>query len=282
MAGNTESKITPQRFSRMNKKPIQIRIKPVHTSVAGRARFNVNILYRAAALGRQFERQLNAIPGVTSVRVNSWTGSVVVLFDNDVAQNKLPYILLEACKRAIANLRYTGSFSTSEATTVTKAATETLTDLSAYFSSWGKRIQSLLAPSSHPTASASVSQDNADWHTLKANQILKKFQVNARQGLDKQTAHRMLEQYGLNQLPAITGHSPLSMLLEQVLTLPVGLLTVSAIVSAATGGLLDAAIIVGVVLINTAIGFFTEMQAEKIISSLTKITPPVCAGYPRG
>lgn len=259
----------------MDKKLIQIRIKPVHTRITGRARYHVNILHRAAALGRQLEQQLNAIAGITAVRVNSLAGSIVIHYDIDMTPDKLPHVLLEACKEAVKKLRERGSSlaEASTATPVTNTPTNALTDFTAYADSLGKRIQHLFTSSPHHFVSPVAPQENADWHTLKANQILKKFQVNARQGLDKQTVHRLLQQYGLNQLQEIAGRSPLNMLLEQVLTLPVGLLTVSAIVSAATGGLLDAAIIAGVVLINAGIGFYTEMQAEKIIRSLTKITP---------
>jgi Ca2+-transporting ATPase len=264
MVSNTESKLTPQPSTRLGSQSIKIRIKPVHTSVTGRARYNINILYRAAALGQHLEQQLGAVSGVIAVRVNSLTGSVVIVYGKDIALDKLPYLLLEACKQAIKCLRYTGSLIKAD----TAAASTTLT---AYFDALWKRTQNLFAIPLGTPVSPSVPQDNTDWHTLNTSQILEKFQVDARQGLDKESVQRMLQQYGLNQLPEIVRRSPLSMFLDQVLTLPVGLLAASALVSLATGGILDAGIIVGVVLINASIGFYTEMQAEKIISSLTKI-----------
>jgi Ca2+-transporting ATPase len=265
MASNTESKLTPQPPTRLGSQSIKIRIKPVHISVTGRARYNVNILYRAAALGQHLEQQLGAVSGVIAVRVNSLTGSVVIVYGKDIALDKLPYLLLEACKQAIKCFRYTGS--------LIKADTAASTTLTAYFDALWKRTQNLFAIPLSTPVSPSVPQDNTDWHTLNTSQILEKFQVDARQGRDKESVQRMLRQYGLNQLPEIARRSPLSMFLDQLLTLPVGLLATSALVSLATGGIVDAGIIVGVVLINAGIGFYTEMQAEKIISSLTKITP---------
>lgn len=265
MTSKTESIFIPQASSDLGKKSIKIRIKPVHTCVSGRARYNVNILYRAFPLGQELQQQLSAISGIMAVRVNSLTGSVVIVYGNDIALDKLPFLLLEACKQAVKNLRFTGSLSKTDAAS--------LTHFAPHFESLWKRVRNLIAATQQTPVNPRVTQDNTDWHILDTNEILKKFHVDVRQGLDKNSVRRMLQQYGLNQLPEISGRSPLSMFLNQVLTLPVGLLATSALVSLATGGIADAGIIVGVVLINAGIGFYTEMQAEKIISSLTKITP---------
>ena len=50
-------------------------------------------------------------------------------------------------------------------------------------------------------------------------------------------------------------------------SLPVYLLGAAAGVSVATGGLLDAVVIMGVVVANGIIGYFTENDAEKTIDS---------------
>lgn len=263
MVSDTGSKSTLQVSPCLGKKSIKIRIKPVHTCVPGRARYHINILYRTAALGQELEQQMGAISGIMAVRVNSLTGSVVIGYDKDIALDKLSYLLLEACKRAIKNLRFTGSLIKTDAA---------LVNFATYFDSLWKQTQNLFASPRGIPASPRAPQDNTDWHILDTNQILEKFHVDAQQGLDKNSAQRMLQLYGLNQLPEIARRSPHSMFLEQLFTLPVGLLAASALVSLATGGILDAGIIVGVVLINASIGFYTEMQAEKIISSLTKKT----------
>ena len=56
--------------------------------------------------------------------------------------------------------------------------------------------------------------------------------------------------------------SDLAIFVGQFNSLPVGLLGVSAVISVMTGGTLDAAVILGVVMINSVIGFVTERQAE--------------------
>ena len=77
-----------------------------------------------------------------------------------------------------------------------------------------------------------------------------------------------MARFGPNSLAAGKRRSDISIFLEQFMSAPVGLLGASAVVSLVTGGVADAAVIVGVVLINSAIGFVTERQAEKTISSL--------------
>ena len=78
---------------------------------------------------------------------------------------------------------------------------------------------------------------------------------------DEATAR--LEEYGRNELPTIAERSESAMLLEQFLTLPVGMLAASTVVSAVTGGLVDAAIIMSVVFINAGIGFLPSGKLKK-------------------
>ena len=61
--------------------------------------------------------------------------------------------------------------------------------------------------------------------------------------------------------------SDFSIFIEQFQSLPVALLGGASVLSAATGGLVDAAVILGVVGINTIVGYFTESQSEHIIQS---------------
>jgi len=63
------------------------------------------------------------------------------------------------------------------------------------------------------------------------------------------------------------------MLLEQFTNIPVAMLGVSAAVSLATGGVADAMVILGVVVINAFIGYLTEKSAEKTINALGSMRP---------
>src|SRR5262249_8788434 len=60
----------------------------------------------------------------------------------------------------------------------------------------------------------------------------------------------------------------LAILVEQFQSSPVLLLAGAAVLSIATGGILDAVVILGVVALNAGIGFITEGNTERIIGSL--------------
>jgi len=87
-------------------------------------------------------------------------------------------------------------------------------------------------------------------------------------GLSTQEARHRLEQYGGNQLTAVAQRSDLAMVIDQLITWPVGLLSTAALLSLATGSPIDGVVIMGVVGINALIGYVTESQSERIIRSL--------------
>ncbi|MFO8153332.1 cation-translocating P-type ATPase [Thioalkalivibrio sp.] len=110
------------------------------------------------------------------------------------------------------------------------------------------------------------------WHVHEPRSVFRHLQSRP-SGLKREEAHERRTRYGPNRLPDPKGHSGLAMLAGQVFNLPVGLLGLSAAVSVATGGVVDAFVIGGVVLTNTTIGFFTERQAERVIASLGSYAP---------
>jgi P-type Ca2+ transporter type 2C len=87
-------------------------------------------------------------------------------------------------------------------------------------------------------------------------------------GLGDEAARDRLSTAGYNVLPTLAGRSRLSLLAEQFQSLPVALLAGAAVISVASGALLEAAAIAGVVLANAAIGYRTEDRAERVIQSL--------------
>jgi Ca2+-transporting ATPase len=108
------------------------------------------------------------------------------------------------------------------------------------------------------------------WHQEALEELLATFGVSTDSGHSGLDAVSLLQRYGPNSLMASSRRSDLSILLEQFVSTPVAMLGASAVISLMTGGAIDAAVILGVVLINAGIGFVTERQAEKTISSLAK------------
>jgi Ca2+-transporting ATPase len=110
----------------------------------------------------------------------------------------------------------------------------------------------------------------SDWHRQSLEEVLDAFSAAVQKGLSGTDAQSLLQRYGPNSLTASSRRSDLAILLEQFVSTPVAMLGASAVISVMTGGTIDAAVILGVVLINAGIGFVTERQAEKTISSLAK------------
>jgi Ca2+-transporting ATPase len=89
-------------------------------------------------------------------------------------------------------------------------------------------------------------------------------------GLTDETASGLRTRYGPNATPPPIGRSRRDMVVEQVSTLPVAMLAGSALLSIATGGLVDAVVTVAVIGANTVIGFSTENATERLIRRLSK------------
>jgi Ca2+-transporting ATPase len=112
------------------------------------------------------------------------------------------------------------------------------------------------------------------WHTMDADAVV--AAVGSRpSGLSGAEAERRLAADGANAIPPVTGRTELEILLGQFNSLPIALLAAGALLSVATGGLLDAAIILGVIGLNGAIGFFAEARAEETIGSLRESRAPI-------
>src|SRR5690242_20156208 len=100
------------------------------------------------------------------------------------------------------------------------------------------------------------------WHSLDADSALKMLR-SGRSGLTGGTAKALLRRHGPNALVKLARRSELEILGGQFASLPVALLAGTAVLSLATGGLFDAAIILAVVAVNGLIGFLAETWSEQ-------------------
>lgn len=112
------------------------------------------------------------------------------------------------------------------------------------------------------------------WHMVRAEDVADFFDTSASSGLTTTLAAQRLLKYGPNILPPFKRRSAFGIFADQFKSLPVILLLVSAVVSVSTGGFADAVMIIVVILLNAGIGFYTELQAEKTISSLLELAEP--------
>jgi calcium-translocating P-type ATPase len=112
-----------------------------------------------------------------------------------------------------------------------------------------------------------------DWHAIDASDAAAQLQSSP-QGLDDDEAARRLEQYGRNELPPPASRHPVLRFLAQFNNALILFLLAAAILAALLDHPIDAAVIVGVVLINAVVGFVQEGRAEQALSALRAMLAP--------
>ena len=262
---------------------------PVHSRVDGRLRVHVPVLYRTDDLRKQIEASISSLPAVQSVTANIRTGNVLILYSVETSNDELVSALKKLLRKiapAVPAKKKTSRNSKTGRQASQNAERFSLTDSENWkiiqnaLGQLTELLKSMPAVLRHEqkeknqAISVAVQQGQSNgpaWHEMSVNDLLSELSLSDMKGLSQEDANHRLKQYGLNSLVAKERRSDLSILLEQFNSLPVGLLGASAVVSFITGGAVDAAVILGVVMINSVIGFVTERQAEITISSLDRV-----------
>ena len=240
------------------KLPVEVVSQPA----PGRVRLKALALYRQDDFKRQLEQAILAIGYVESVRANSLTGSIVVLFDplnggaaglyRDLEPILGPIGVQKPVPAQPAKRRQWTLFRRAEPQTPESP-----------------RKRSRLVPG---IAVEPGLEAVSNWHVRTAAETLSSLE-SVEQGLTQAMALTRLERYGPNVLEEARRRSALKMIAGQFFSIPVAMLGVSAVVSIATGGVADAVVIGGVVLLNALIGYLTESSAEKTINALGNLLP---------
>lgn len=113
--------------------------------------------------------------------------------------------------------------------------------------------------------------DTAVWHQLSAEQALARLGSDAVRGLTTAEAAVRLAQYGPNRLAETPKPGPWALFVAQFRNLLVAVLFGAAVLAAVVGDLLDAAVILIVLLLNAALGFYQEYRAEQTLAALRKM-----------
>jgi magnesium-transporting ATPase (P-type) len=109
---------------------------------------------------------------------------------------------------------------------------------------------------------------DARWHARSPQDLLTGLGTSASAGLASAEARRRLEEHGPNRLPPAKRRGPLMRLLLQFHNPLIYILLAAAAVTLALEDYVDAGVIVGVVLINAAIGFVQEGKAERALEAV--------------
>ncbi|NIP59226.1 MAG: HAD-IC family P-type ATPase, partial [Gemmatimonadetes bacterium] len=127
---------------------------------------------------------------------------------------------------------------------------------------------------SSPTAEATAPPERPTgtrpWHALPGEEALERLNATS-EGLTADEAERRLREHGPNALMVREPVPAWKILVDQVRSLVVGLLAVVAVLALSLGDHLEAGAIGIVLLLNVAIGFFTEWRARRAMESLARL-----------
>ena len=111
-----------------------------------------------------------------------------------------------------------------------------------------------------------------EWHTLPLAEAFRQQHTDPVRGLTQAEAARRLVRHGPNALAQAHARSALAIFLAQFHSLIVALLVAATVVAFTVDESIQAVAILVVIVLNAAIGFFTEWKAEQALSALEKQT----------
>ncbi|MGK7867585.1 cation-transporting P-type ATPase [Falsiroseomonas sp. E2-1-a20] len=115
--------------------------------------------------------------------------------------------------------------------------------------------------------------DDTPWHAVTAEAALARL-ASRSEGLGAGEAAQRLAEHGPNRLPAGAPRSALRRFLAQFSNLLIYVLLAAAAVTALLGHALDAAVILGVALVNAVVGFVQEGRAEQALEAIRGMLTP--------
>ncbi|MBP8973550.1 MAG: cation-translocating P-type ATPase [Anaerolineae bacterium] len=113
------------------------------------------------------------------------------------------------------------------------------------------------------------------WYALSVAEALSRLGTDVERGLSAQDVAQRQAQYGKNELPSDTGTSVWQLLISQFTDVMVLVLIAAAAISVIIGDTKDAIVILAIVVLNAALGFFQEYQAEQALAALGAMQTPV-------
>ncbi len=111
------------------------------------------------------------------------------------------------------------------------------------------------------------------WHAESTQTVFELLETTA-DGLPKEEASHRLAKHGPNRLPEPKARGPLVRFIYQFHNVLIYVLIAASAVTAMLGYWVDASVILGVILINAAIGFIQEGKAENALRAIRKMLSP--------
>ncbi|KAJ2833839.1 hypothetical protein GGI24_000676 [Coemansia furcata] len=112
------------------------------------------------------------------------------------------------------------------------------------------------------------------YHILDTNQVYIDLDVNPTTGLSTSEAERRLAVHGTNEMRGGGRPSAFKILFRQLSNLMTLILIAAIVVAFVIKDWVEAGVLIGVIVFNTAVGFLQEFKAEKTMDSLRKMSSP--------
>jgi P-type Ca2+ transporter type 2C len=110
------------------------------------------------------------------------------------------------------------------------------------------------------------------WASHTSSEVLSRLQVDPERGLDTRAARKRRRRSGYNELRQKPPKRLVGILIDQLSSLIVPLLLAAAAAAAFFGHMTEAIAIGAVIVMNTAIGFFTELRAVRSMEALRALS----------
>ena len=112
------------------------------------------------------------------------------------------------------------------------------------------------------------------WHTMEAGVAAARLSSDPERGLPETAVAERQRRYGPNAIREGARRSRLGMLLAQFTDFMILLLIAAAMVSGFIGDAQDTVVILGIVVLNAAVGFVQEFRAERAMAALQRMAAP--------
>ena len=118
------------------------------------------------------------------------------------------------------------------------------------------------------TAHMKTAIDGVAWYAMSVDEVVERIATDGTQGLNSAEASARLQKYGPNRLPEGKRRGPFMRFLAQFNNVLVYVLLGAGFIKLMLGLWVDASIILGVVILNAALGFVQEGKAERALDSI--------------
>ncbi|GAU78505.1 calcium-translocating P-type ATPase, SERCA-type [Fusibacter sp. 3D3] len=111
-------------------------------------------------------------------------------------------------------------------------------------------------------------------HSTDIKTIADTFKTDLEKGLTPQQAQENLVTFGENKLEATSKRTLFNMIMDQFKDFTVIILIIASIISIALGEMVDGIVIIGIVILNAALGTYQENKASNALDALKSMASP--------